>query len=822
MHFKLTIFAIASFSIVFQAFSQNYGSIEGSIKNLSGESLVGANVFLEGTKKSASANAKGNFSILNIPYGRYMLKVSNIGYEPFLQLIEVTENSQPVNVQLKESLYELPEVLIERETMTGGSLFIKDIPGSAHYLGPKQLDKFSYNDVNRLLRNIPGINLQEEEGFGLRPNIGMRGTGVERSSKITLMEDGVLAAPAPYVAPAAYYFPTVGRMQGVEVRKGSSQIKYGPYTTGGAINFISTPVPQDFTAKINIMGGNYGRRVAQASVGQSFEYGGFMLETYQNTAEGFKELDNGGSTGFDNQDYLAKIRINTSAKAKVYQSATFKVGQAKGNSNETYLGLTEEDFNKTPYRRYAGSQLDNITTNHEQYSIKYNIIPAKFIDVSVTAYRNNFSRNWYKLDAVKYNLLADPTVKPIDISKVLENPVLYSNEYGILIGTTSPNDDALFVRNNNREYYANGIQSIVGLNFDSGIFKHDIEVGFRYHKDEEDRFQWDDQYTMNGGVMRLTEVGTPGTQDNRIGYAKALAGYIQYSFNYGNFLALPGVRYESIELSRTDYGKADPERTGTSVIKTSNKVDVWIPGIGFEYGFTPDVRAFAGIHRGFSPPGSTPGAKPEKSINYEMGGRINRSKFNAQTVFFYNDYENLLGSDLAAGGGGGTGELFNAGKTRVYGAEVEINYNWVSSGPASFSVPVTLAYTFTTGEFQNSFKAMNDDWGTVQKGDELPYLPNHQLTLNVGFDHKLFNVNLSSKYVGEIRTAPGTGDIPQAAEIKSNFILDFSANYKLSRFITTFCSVNNVTDDVYAVARRPAGLRPGLPRTFLLGLKVNL
>ena len=97
---------------------------------------------------------------------------------------------------------------LDNVTIIGRKSDVVDIPGSAHVIDHEQLAIFMQSDVMRVLRTVPGVYVQEEEGFGLRPNIGIRGSGLDRSSRIALLEDGILIAPAPYSAPSAYYFPT--------------------------------------------------------------------------------------------------------------------------------------------------------------------------------------------------------------------------------------------------------------------------------------------------------------------------------------------------------------------------------------------------------------------------------------------------------------------------------------------------------------------------------------------------------------------------------------------------------------------------------------
>jgi Fe(3+) dicitrate transport protein len=701
--------------------------------------------------------------------------------------------------------------LSERVNVIGDADRARDLPGSAYFIDRREMElrKQGFDDVHRMLRQVPGIAIQEEEGFGLRPNIGLRGSGTERSSKITLMEDGVLIAPAPYAAPAAYYFPTAGRMDALEVRKGSSQIKFGPRTNGGVLNLISRPVPPDLRIGAHLGLGEHQSRKVAVTVGDSYAHFGWNFETYQMRTDGYKRVDGGGDSGFDLQDYVSKFRFHTSAQSKVFQELELKLGYSEQLANETYLGLTDEDFRASGLRRYAGSRQDELKWEHRQYQIRHFLALPRGLDLTTVVYRNDFHRNWYKLDSVGGVPLPD----------LFEDPLRNARGLGIVRGADSAIDE-LQLRANNRTYYSQGVQTALGLQFGGEGPRHSLEMGFRFHQDQEDRFQHQDGYQMLNGRMNLTRRGAPGSQSNRVSDARAVAFFLQDEIRSGRLRLLPGFRFESVDFVRRDYRGSDPERL-LPAARRRNSVDALIPGMGLTFDWTPELRVFAGVHRGFSPPG--PGAddatQPEGSVNYEVGLRSGRGGFHYEAVFFYNDYQNLLGADTLSSGGTGEGDLFNGGRARAVGWELAARADLGRRLGTGWALPVRLSYTLTDATFRNSFESGFEPWGSVEAGDRLPYLARHQLYGSLVLERGRWLLGLDAAYTSAMRTRAGQGPLPQAYSTDAALIWNLSGEHALSSQARLFVSVQNLTDERYVVARAPAGARPGLPRTLMAGIR---
>jgi len=783
------------------------------------EPLSDVNIIVVNENIGSATNDNGFFQLeLPSEISSFMLEASAVGFSSMTKNLGSGGLKKLIIFKLKSKIIELdPVVVIQNITRLDNS-FLRS-PGSSDLVSHTEINRYNDTDVNRILSRIPGIYVQEEDGFGLRPNIGMRGTGVERSSKINLMEDGIPISPAPYASPAAYYSPTAGRMYALEARKGSSQIKYGPHSTGGALNYVSTPIPINFKSNIIMSGGNHSSYLLKANIGASNSKFGYLFEVLHDENSGFKLMDYvNGNTGYAKTDLMGKIRYKTNF-INFPTAFELKVSLTDELSNETYLGLTDEDYNRNPYTRYSSSQKDQMDAKHSQISLMNSIQLSQNSNVSLVFYRNNFKRNWYKLSKVNGT----------SIGSLLSTGNSHKN-YSFLSATEAA-DNTYQIKANNREYYSQGIQlaSNIKSNF---IFHHNLMIGLRLHKDQMDRYQKVDKYGMQKNALKLTTNGIwgIGSKNNRVDDATSTAYFIEDQFTVQNFTVTAGIRYESIELKRRDWkGDStgnnlswnDPNRKLTPSQK-SKTLNIIIPGIGFVYKLNQDFEFLAGIHKGFSPPG--PGSdesdniEPEESINIEAGLTINKGLNKIKTVFFNNHYSNLLGDDTQFSGQG-TYDQFNAGEVKINGVELSLNSN-LKFG--NYLAPLEFSYTYTNSEFLSSFESKFEPWGSVQEGDELPYLPTHQLFTEFGLLSTKANIFFRLKNIGPMRTKAGSGALDNEYSTEDLTQIDITSEYKLNDKSNLFLTIKNLTNSQSIIARRPAGLRPTLPRTLSLGIKFNL
>lgn len=714
--------------------------------------------------------------------------------------------------------------VMEQVTVIGTQDRLEEIPGSATLVGKETLERYQYTDVNRALREVPGVVAQEEDGYGLRPNIGIRGGRSDRSADITLMEDKVLAAPAPYAAPAAYYFPQMDRMESLEIIKGTGAIKYGPRTTNGVLNMVTKPIPAKKQADFLAEAGSYESYRTMLTTGASFENVGLMLNAVHKETDGFKKIDFvGGDSGYDAQDVIGKFRIHTDASAERYQELEIKTGYYDELSNETYLGLTDSDFSINPNRRYGSSQLDEMDVNAWQAAATHFIEISRDTNLTTTLYHNEVKRSWYKLDSVRVGGVSR------SLSAIFNDPTANAAWLSALQSANTAGG-TFVIRDNNRSYQAQGIQSAVATNYLLGETRNKLEIGMRYHTDEEDRFQRDDRFALVNGIAVFNSFGTPGAAGNRIVSADATSVFIENEMAWGKWAVTPGVRFEHINLKSQNFGSADPARSGSALVVLENTLNVVIPGIGVAYDVNDSWKLLAGVHKGFAPPGVPNNAseaafsREEESINYEIGTRYANGPWTGEMFVFLNNYKNLLGRDTLSSGGSGSGDAFNGGEVQVHGLEASLGYDAakIIGLGNGYRLPLRATYSHINGEFDNSFVSTFEEWGTVTAGDKLPYLPRHQLHLSAGVETGDWGVSLGGKYVDDMRSVAGSGPIPASRLIEAHWVVDMAGEYKITDNISAFATVENALDETYVAARRPAGARPGMPLTAMAGVKISL
>ncbi len=693
---------------------------------------------------------------------------------------------------------------METRVVGQSGLSPRRVAGSAQVINAEQLERREANDMHRVLDEVPGVSTRDEDGFGLRPNIGIRGAQSDRSSKVALLEDGLLFAPAPYSAPAAYYFPMVTRMTSVDVYKGPAAIRFGPQTLGGAIQLHTRDISPGLQFLLDLSYGSFDTVKSHGVASAASEQFGILLEFARLSSGGFKTLDGGGDTGFSRQDAMAKAFWKHGIG-----TLTLKGSYGDEVSNETYLGLSDADFKSTPYRRYPASAPDQMRWGRGSGVVTEKLHFGKAMQWSTSIYRNELDRTWRRVNGFRGRS---------DLSQVLAGIAAgpTANYVDVLRGTRdslTAEEDVLQV-SNRRQFVSQGVETTTEANFNTGPLVHDLAAGLRFHHDSIARNHTGRYFRSVQGRLQQTDEGDALLTDN-IAFSRAVSGFVTDAIRINRLMLVPGLRIEQVWMTADD--------RLTQVNRTSTQTAV-LPGFGAVLALPHNLDVLAGIHRGFSPvaPGQSGLVQPEFAWNVESGARLSGKHLRAEAIGFLSAYSNLLGTCTLSSGclDEESNRQFNGGEVLLGGVEASLR----AQRRLGFGLTahVSGTYTFTASRFSSSFASADPSWGNVQAGYELPLIAPHRGNVDIRLEHNRFELGAGLSFQSDMRQVAGQ-ELPRDAErIPARALLDAYASYQLFDALRIYTTATNLTNTTVLGSRAPFGARPLAPLQLNLGFKISL
>ena len=761
------------------------GTVDVQVTDATGKAARRASITLRASgadSRDVTSDSTGRARFENVSAGTYELAGWASDGASVSQMITVSEEATLIHLKLAPPFR---DDITVRATQV--AVDAERIPGSVEVIGTDLLSSSRVFTFNEALRKATGLNVRDEEGFGLRPNIGIRGLNPTRSSKVLLLEDGMPFTYAPYGDNASYYHPPVERFTAIEILKGSGQIAYGPSTVAGVINYITPDPPARQTTTVSVAGGNRDYLNAVLTYGGTWGRTGVLIDVMRKQGDGSRE-----NVHSDLNDVNAKVVLDLSSTQKL----TLRSNYYSEDSQVTYSGLRQSEYDLNP--RQNPFKNDEFEGDRFGTSAVHALRINDRMTLSTNLYAAQFSRNWWRQSsnsAQRPNDSADPACG------------------GILnLNTTCGNEGRL------REYVTFGVEPRFHLIGNVAGFASETDLGIRAHFEDQDRLQ------VNGSTptARRGSVVERNERQNR-----AYSAFVQNRFSRGPWSVTPGVRIEQITFERTN----KLANSGAGVTGKTDLTEI-IPGLGVSYN-RGGTTVFAGLHRGFAPPrtedliNNTTGGvielDPEESWNSEIGIRTDfRTGIHLDATIFRMDYANQIVPASVAGGVGAS--LTNGGETLHQGLEIGARFDTTPLLGTSTNAWLRLAYTYIPdSEYAGQrLSAVSGFTSENITGNRLPYSPENLFNGSVGVmfsrgaEAMLEAVFVDEQFGDDLNSVVPSAD-GQRGLIPSYTTWNATVNFDVKSLDSTFfVTVKNLLDDTYIVDRA-RGILPGSPRLVQAG-----
>ncbi|WP_454767117.1 TonB-dependent receptor family protein [Cupriavidus campinensis] len=647
-------------------------------------------------------------------------------------------------------------------------------PGARTIVNRETMTETGANNVREVLRRVPGVQVQDNNGTGgsdISLNVGVRGLTSRLSPRSTILMDGVPLAVAPYGQPQLSMAPlSLGNLEAIDVVRGAGSVRYGPQNVGGIINFVSRPIPRTFAADASIEtdlyshGGN-AKANPTAFIGGTNDkgLGGALLYSGVH-GNGYRRSND----YVDIDDVMLKGGYKITRNDEIAAAFHYYEGRGGMPGGLTTAEYAADPFRSTrPYDSFAGRRSDmSLRYAHDDRQRRFEVLA-------------------YYTDSFR--------------GSVIEHQRGAQRRL-----TTAP-----------RNYHVFAFEPRYSQLFRTGAVSNEVSVGYRYLREASDEKATRTAF-YTPGTVSAPDLAAPVYQW-RTGGTTANAVYIDDTINIGNWTITPGLRYEFIRSDLTD--RFTNVRTDVS----SNEP---LPSLAVMYHISDNWTAFANAGVSFGPlqyfqiASTTNGLVPEKAKTYEVGTHFNSTNgWGGELTLFNIDFDDEL--QLRGGTGGAPDAWTNLGATTHRGVESSLRYDFGTLSKTLAGLTAYATYTFTDATYNQGNFA----------GRDLPFYSRHVATLGMRYARNRWALNVDG-FAQSKQRSPGDpststvyqtaessdgrfGDIPGYALMNMRLGYDFG---KSAQNLKVAVGVKNVFDRRYYTRSTDNnfGKYVGLPRTFYI------
>ncbi len=686
------------------------GTITGIvIENETNIPLPDANILLKGYNYGTTTEKDGKFSLLNIPVGNYIIKISYLGYLDFQKNVTV-KNDQKININIK--LNKTTITTQEISVTASREVNVFEQSNRISTISVKSIESAPVQSIPQLIDYMPGVNMNNTFGiFSSKAVVTLRGLPANDQSRTLVLLDGI---PLNKSDEGSVNWNAINKnnIQSIKVIKGPGPAKYGSGAMGGVIEITSKKPKKLIQGDVMTEYGTFNTMLASIGLSGTTKDSSSKNSFYWGLS-GFGRKSDGYITELEEFKTFADTilvptylkEINTSAKAgyTINNNHNFEIqfnlfDDIRGNGVKVFENLGAFSTHRT----YSGIAKYSGTTG----IINWN---ANFFNLF-----ENYIRQYEYMKEGEYQLYgADSKRKDIGYGFDMSTKKFNNNEittgFNYKLGTVDGTDTYFtstdVIRNTgNMQTYAVFLQD--ELKFLSE--KLNINVGLRY----------DFAHFFNG----LFTIDYPS-----------------YSIEfYKNFedKAVPSKNWNAIcPRFSAQYLFSNTDRTYISIAK------------GFRAPILDEMTRTGKRKGGFSV--ANPDLKPELITTYEVGGdKVFFKKLIASCSVFYSvgkDFMYYVSTGDTVNMGYKLAPILkkqNIGQVEIYGAETEFKYD------IKDSITIFANYSYTHAQI-TEHKINNSKVDSSLAGKYLTDIPNHKISAGFTWKNKIVNTSILFKYVGE-------------------------------------------------------------------------